>query len=152
MAKNLVIVESPAKAKTIARYLGKDFEVMSSFGHIRDLPKKDIGVNIAKNFEPVYEVPPDKQKVANQLKTASKEAVVWLASDEDREGEAIAWHVCTLLGLEPKNTNRIVFHEITETAIAEAIAKPRSIDRKLVDAQQARRILDRLVGYELSPV
>jgi len=152
MPKNLVIVESPAKAKTIAKYLGNDFKVMSSFGHIRDLPKKDIGVNIAKNFEPTYQVPPDKQKVASELKSAAKGATVWLASDEDREGEAIAWHVCILLGLEPAKTNRIVFHEITESAIKNAIAKPRNIDPKLVDAQQARRVLDRLVGYELSPV
>lgn len=152
MPKNLVIVESPAKAKTIAKYLGKDFKVMSSFGHIRDLPKKDIGVDIKKNFKPTYQVPPDKQKVAKELKSAAEGTTVWLASDEDREGEAIAWHVCVLLGLDPGKTNRIVFHEITESAIKNAIAKPRNIDRKLVDAQQARRILDRLVGYELSPV
>ncbi|MBI1952383.1 type I DNA topoisomerase [Candidatus Saccharibacteria bacterium] len=152
MPKNLVIVESPAKAKTIAKYLGKDFKVMSSFGHIRDLPKKDIGVDVGKNFEPTYQVPPDKEKVARELKSAAKGVVVWLASDEDREGEAIAWHVCLLLGLEPTKTNRIVFHEITESAIKNAVAKPRNIDPKLVDAQQARRVLDRLVGYELSPV
>jgi len=151
MPKNLVIVESPAKAKTIAKYLGKDFKVMSSFGHIRDLPKKDIGVDL-DSFEPTYQVPPDKQKAAAELKSAAKGATVWLASDEDREGEAIAWHVCVLLGLEPARTNRIVFHEITESAIKNAMAKPRNIDSKLVDAQQARRILDRLVGYELSPV
>ena len=152
MPKNLVIVESPAKAKTVAKYLGQDFKVMSSFGHIRDLPKKDIGVDIKNNFKPTYEVPPDKEKAARELKTAAKGARVWLASDEDREGEAIAWHVCVLLGLEPAKTNRIVFHEITKTAIAQAVAKPRNIDPKLVDAQQARRVLDRLVGYELSPV
>ncbi|MBI2008933.1 type I DNA topoisomerase [Candidatus Saccharibacteria bacterium] len=152
MPKNLVIVESPAKAKTVARYLGKDFRVMSSFGHIRDLPKKDIGVNIEKNFEPTYQVPPDKEKIAKELKAAAKGSVVWLASDEDREGEAIAWHVCALLNLSPEKTNRIVFHEITEPAITAAIKAPRNIDRRLVDAQQARRVLDRLVGYELSPV
>lgn len=152
MPKNLVIVESPAKAKTIAKYLGSDFKVMSSFGHIRDLPKKDIGVDIKNNFEPTYLVPPDKQKAAGELKSAAKGATVWLASDEDREGEAIAWHVCILLGLEPAKTNRIVFHEITESAIKNAVAKPRNINSQLVDAQQARRILDRLVGYELSPV
>src|SRR3989344_2456009 len=152
MPKNLVIVESPAKAKTVARYLGKDFKVMSSFGHIRDLPKKDIGVNIEKNFEPTYQVPPDKEKIAKELKTAAKGSSVWLASDEDRDGEAIAWHVSVLLGLPPEKTNRIVFHEITEPAITAAIRSPRTIDRKLVDAQQARRVLDRLVGYELSPV
>ncbi len=151
MPKNLVIVESPAKAKTIAKYLGKDFKVMSSFGHIRDLPKKDIGVDL-KSFKPTYQIPPDKEKVAKELKSAAKGATVWLASDEDREGEAIAWHVCLLLELEPTKTNRIVFHEITQAAIANAVAKPRNIDLKLVDAQQARRILDRLVGYELSPV
>ncbi|MDO8591331.1 MAG: type I DNA topoisomerase [bacterium] len=150
-ARNLVIVESPAKAKTIAKYLGKDFKVMSSFGHIRDLPKKDIGVDL-KSFEPTYQVPPDKQKVASELKAAAKGTTVWLASDEDREGEAIAWHVCVLLSLPPAKTNRIVFHEITESAIKNAVASPRNIDSKLVDAQQARRILDRLVGYELSPI
>lgn len=152
MSKNLVIVESPAKAKTIARYLGKDFTVKSSFGHIRDLPKKEIGVDIKNGFKPTYEIPPDKQKVVKELKTAAKSATVWLASDEDREGEAIAWHVCTALKLEPSKTKRIVFHEITESAITAAIAAPRHVDIKLVDAQQARRILDRLVGYELSPV
>lgn len=152
MPKNLVIVESPAKARTIAKYLGKDYRVMSSFGHVRDLPKNDISVDIKNGFEPTYEVPPDKQKVAKDLKTAAKGATVWLASDEDREGEAIAWHVCILLGLDPAKTKRIVFHEITESAIAAAVAKPRNIDQKLVDAQQARRVLDRLVGYELSPV
>lgn len=152
MPKNLVIVESPAKARTIARYLGSDFKVMSSFGHIRDLPKKELGVDIKKNFEPTYIVPPDKAKVAKELKTAAKGTTVWLASDEDREGEAIAWHVCVLLDLEPGKVRRIVFHEITQSAISEAISAPRSVDHKLVDAQQARRVLDRLVGYELSPV
>lgn len=152
MPKNVVIVESPAKAKTIARFLGKDFDVVSSFGHIRDLPKKGIGVDVKANFEPTYEVSPDKKKVVSELKKAAKDSTVWLASDEDREGEAIAWHVSVLLGLDSATTKRIVFHEITETAIAAAIAKPRTIDMKLVDAQQARRVLDRLVGYELSPV
>lgn len=152
MAKNLVIVESPAKAKTIGGFLGKDYEIKSSYGHIRDLPKKGLGVDIAKNFKPTYEISPDKEKVASELKKAAKNKTVWLASDEDREGEAIAWHICTILGLDPKKTNRIVFHEITKPAIEEAIKKPRNIDIKLVDSQQARRILDRLVGYELSPV
>jgi DNA topoisomerase-1 len=152
MPNNLVIVESPAKAKTIAKFLGKDFEVKSSFGHIRDLPKKDIGVDIKNGFEPKYEVSADKKKVVSELKTAAKGSTVWLASDEDREGEAIAWHVSIALGLDPKLTKRIVFHEITKTAIDAAVANPRTIDMKLVDAQQSRRILDRLVGYELSPV
>ncbi len=152
MAKNLVIVESPAKAKTIAQYLGNDFTVHSTFGHIRDLPKKELGVDIKKNFEPTYQVDPDKKKVVSDLKSAAKGRTVWLASDEDREGEAIAWHVCNVLGLNPSKTNRIVFHEITKPAISQAIANPRNIDVKLVDAQQARRVLDRLVGYELSPV
>ncbi len=153
MAKrNVVIVESPAKARTIARFLGDDFEVKSSYGHIRDLPKKDFGVDIARDFEPTYEINPDKAKVARELKAAAKGKTVWLASDEDREGEAIAWHVCLVLGLEPAKARRIVFHEITEPAITAAIQKPRAIDAKLVDAQQARRVLDRLVGYELSPI
>jgi DNA topoisomerase-1 len=152
MAKNLVIVESPAKAKTIGGFLGSDYEIKSSFGHVMDLPKKGIGVDIKKNFEPTYEVSPDKQKVADELKKASKNKTVWLASDEDREGEAIAWHIANILGLDPKKTKRIVFHEITKPAIEAAIAKPRTLDIQLVDSQQARRILDRLVGYELSPV
>jgi DNA topoisomerase I len=152
MAKNLVIVESPAKAKTISRFLGGDYEIKSSYGHIRDLPKKGIGVDVDKRFEPTYEVSPDKKKVADELKRASKNKTVWLASDEDREGEAIAWHITNILGIDPKKTKRIVFHEITKPAIEAAIAKPRVIDLKLVDSQQARRILDRLVGYELSPV
>lgn len=152
MAKNLVIVESPAKAKTIGGFLGNDYEIKSSFGHVRDLPKKGLGVDIDKNFKPTYEVSPDKQKVADELKKASKNKTVWLASDEDREGEAIAWHITNILGIDPKKTKRIVFHEITKPAIEAAIAKPRTIDIQLVDSQQARRILDRLVGYELSPV
>ncbi|HSX18253.1 MAG TPA: type I DNA topoisomerase [Candidatus Saccharimonadales bacterium] len=152
MAKNLVIVESPAKARTLAQFLGSDYKVESTFGHIRDLPKKELGVDIKKNFEPTYEISPDKQKVVAGLKKAAKGHTVWLASDEDREGEAIAWHVCYILGLDPKKTNRIVFHEITKPAITEAVAHPRTIDVKLFHAQQARRVLDRLVGYELSPV
>jgi DNA topoisomerase-1 len=152
MAKNLVIVESPAKAKTIGGFLGSDYEIKSSFGHVMDLPKKGLGVDIKRNFAPTYEVSPDKEKVAAELKKASQHKTVWLASDEDREGEAIAWHITNILGLDPKKTKRIVFHEITKPAIEAAIAKPRTIDIQLVDSQQARRILDRLVGYELSPV
>jgi DNA topoisomerase-1 len=153
MAKNLVIVESPAKAKTIEGFLGKDFTVKSSFGHIRDLVKKGYGVDIENNFTPTYEVQPDKEKVIAELKRLSKTAeMVWLASDEDREGEAISWHLYETLGLNPKNTKRIVFHEITKPAIQKAIANPRNIDINLVNAQQARRILDRLVGFELSPI
>jgi DNA topoisomerase-1 len=152
MSKNLVIVESPTKAKILTRYLDKDYEIKSSFGHIRDLPKKGFGVDIKKGFEPTYEVSPDKEDIARELKKAAKGKTVWLASDPDREGEAIAWHIANVLGLDPKKTKRIVFHEITKEAITEAVTKPREIDLKLVDAQQARRILDRLVGYELSPV
>lgn len=152
MAKNLVIVESPAKAKTIEQYLGSDYKVKSSFGHIRDLPKKGLNIDIAKNFEPTYEISEDKTKVVNELKKAAKGHTVWLASDEDREGEAIAWHLTYALKLDPKTTKRIVFHEITKPAIENAIKNPRTVDQKLVDAQQARRVLDRLVGYELSPV
>jgi DNA topoisomerase I len=153
MSKNLVIVESPAKAKTIAKFLGKEFNVKSSFGHIRDLPKKGMSVDIENNFTPVYEVSSEKKKLVSELKKAAKEAdTVWLASDEDREGEAIAWHLAEVLKLDPKETKRIVFHEITEPAIKAAITTPRTIDADLVDAQQARRILDRIVGYELSPV
>ena len=152
MAKNLVIVESPAKAKTIEKYLGKDFTVKSSFGHIRDLPKKGLNIDIENDFEPTYAIALDKKKVVSELKTAAKGAEVWLASDEDREGEAIAWHLSEALGLDATKTKRIVFHEITKTAIEEAVKNPRLIDKNLVDAQQARRILDRLVGYELSPV
>ncbi len=150
--KNLVIVESPAKAKTIEKYLGNDYIVKSSFGHIRDLPKKGLGVDLDHNFEPTYEISPDKQKVVNELKKLAKGHTVWLASDEDREGEAIAWHLTEALNLDPKDTHRIVFHEITKPAIEKAIESPRKVDRHLVDAQQARRVLDRLVGYELSPV
>jgi DNA topoisomerase I len=151
--KNLVIVESPAKAKTIEKFLGKDFVVRSSFGHIRDLPKKGINIDIANGFAPTYEIPSDKSKVVRELKKEAKAAnTVWLASDEDREGEAIAWHLAEALGLDTATTKRIVFHEITESAIKNAIEHPRTIDIKLVDAQQARRILDRIVGYELSPI
>lgn len=152
MSKNLVIVESPAKAKTIQKYLGKDFTVKSSFGHIRDLPKKGLNIDIENGFLPTYEVNPDKKKVVSELRAAAKGAEVWLASDEDREGEAIAWHLATALKLDPTKTKRIVFHEITQSAIESAVANPRTVDLKLVDAQQARRVLDRLVGYELSPV
>lgn len=152
MAKNLVIVESPAKAKTIEKFLGKDYIVRSSFGHIRDLPKKGLNIDIEHDFKPTYDIPADKKKVISELKTAAKGATVWLASDEDREGEAIAWHLCEALGLKASETKRIVFHEITKTAIDAAVKNPRTVDIKLVDAQQARRILDRLVGYELSPV
>jgi DNA topoisomerase-1 len=152
MAKNLVIVESPAKAKTIEKFLGKDFVVKSSFGHIRDLPKKGLNIDIEKNFEPHYEISADKRKVVNELKKASIGSEVWLASDEDREGEAIAWHLAQALKLDPAKTKRIVFHEITKPAIEAAIKQPRTVDINLVEAQQARRVLDRLVGYELSPV
>lgn len=151
--KNLVIVESPAKAKTIEKYLGNEFSVMSSFGHIRDLPKKGLSIDKENGFEPEYEIPADKKKVVADLRKAVKSSsTIWLASDEDREGEAIAWHLCHALGLDPEQTKRIVFHEITKTAIENAVKNPRSVDKNLVDAQQARRILDRLVGYELSPV
>jgi DNA topoisomerase-1 len=152
MAKNLVIVESPAKAKTIEKFLGKDYVVKSSFGHIRDLPKKGLNIDIEKSFEPKYEVSADKKKVVAELKKAAAGSEVWLASDEDREGEAIAWHLTQALKLDPAKTKRIVFHEITKTAIEAAIKNPRVVDISLVDAQQARRVLDRLVGYELSPV
>ncbi len=152
MAKNLVIVESPAKAKTIEKYLGSDFSVKSSFGHIRDLPKKGLNIDVEHEFMPTYDIPADKKKVVKELIAAAKGKEVWLASDEDREGEAIAWHLCHALGLKPAQTKRIVFHEITKPAIEAAVKNPRHVDEKLVDAQQARRILDRLVGYELSPV
>lgn len=151
MSKNLVIVESPAKAKTIESYLGQDFTVKSSFGHVRDLPEHDMGVDVEHGFQPSYEISSDKVKVISELKKLAKDAEVWLATDDDREGEAISWHLKEALGL-PDNTKRIVFREITKTALQNAIAKPRTIDADLVDAQQARRILDRLVGYELSPV
>ena len=153
MPKNLVIVESPAKAKTIEKFLGKDYTVASSFGHIADLPSKELGVNVDKDFKPKYLVSKDKREVVKKLKDlAAKADMVWLASDEDREGEAIAWHLAENLNLDKNKTKRIVFHEITKSAIDKAIANPRDIDYHLVDAQQARRVLDRIVGYELSPV
>lgn len=153
MAKNLVIVESPAKAKTIEKFLGKDFVVKSSFGHIRDLPSKDMSIDIENDFQPKYVVSEDKGKVVSELKKEVQKAdMVWLASDEDREGEAIAWHLKETLGLEPEKTKRIVFNEITKNAILNAVENPRDIDINLVNAQQARRVLDRIVGYEISPV
>ncbi|MBQ3554980.1 MAG: type I DNA topoisomerase, partial [Bacteroidales bacterium] len=153
MQSNLVIVESPAKAKTIEKFLGKEYKVLSSYGHIRDLKKKDFSINVEKGFLPIYEIPSDKKQVVDALKKAAKEAdIVWLASDEDREGEAIAWHLYEVLGLTPEKTRRIVFHEITKNAILSAIENPREIDINLVNAQQARRVLDRIVGFELSPI
>lgn len=151
--KNLVIVESPAKAKTIEKFLGNDYKVMSSYGHIRDLKKKNFSIEVDNNFAPVYEIPSDKAALVNELRAAaSKAETVWLASDEDREGEAIAWHLFETLKLDPEHTRRIVFHEITKNAILNAIKNPREIDINLVDAQQARRVIDRIVGFELSPV
>ncbi|MCF8296707.1 MAG: type I DNA topoisomerase [Saprospiraceae bacterium] len=153
MAKNLVIVESPAKAKTIEKFLGKDFLVKSSFGHIRDLAKNQLSVDTEKDFTPNYEISPDKKKLVKELKADAKKAeVIWLATDEDREGEAISWHLLEALELDESKTKRIAFHEITKTAVTSAIENPRTIDKNLVDAQQARRVLDRLVGYELSPL
>ena len=153
MQKNLVIVESPAKAKTIEKFLGKGYKVLSSYGHIRDLKKKEFSIDIAHDFKPDYEIPGEKKELVKKLKEEAEKAdVVWLASDEDREGEAIAWHLYEVLQLKPENTKRIVFHEITKGAILKAIENPRNIDINLVDAQQARRVLDRIVGFELSPV
>ena len=152
MAKNLLIVESPAKAKTIEKILGSNFEVRSCYGHIRDLEKDDMGIDLTQNYKPRYKVPDDKLKVVNDLKKLSKGKEVWLASDEDREGESISWHLAEVLGLDPKETKRIVFHEITAPAIRKAVDNPRRINMDLVNAQQARRVLDRLVGFELSPV
>ena len=153
MQKNLVIVESPAKAKTIEKFLGKDYKVLSSYGHIRDLKKKEFSIDVDKNFTPKYEIPAEKKKLVSELKEEAKQAeTVWLASDEDREGEAISWHLFEVLKLKPEHTKRIVFHEITKTAIQKAIENPRNIDVNLVNAQQARRVLDRIVGFELSPV
>ena len=153
MQKNLVIVESPAKAKTIEKFLGDDYKVLSSYGHIRDLKKKEFSIDVAKGYQPTYEIPEDKKKLVKELKAEAKKAdMVWLASDEDREGEAISWHLFEVLGLDPKKTKRIVFHEITKSAILKAIENPRDIDVNLVNAQQARRVLDRIVGFELSPV
>ena len=153
MAKNLLIVESPAKAKTIEKILGSDFEVKSCFGHIRDLEKSEMGIDIKKGFKPRYIVPEEKEKVVKELKQiAKKSGEVWLATDEDREGEAISWHLCEVLGLDPATTKRIVFHEITKPAIRAAVEKPRTVNMNLVNAQQARRILDRIVGFEISPI
>ncbi len=153
MAKNLLIVESPAKAKTIEKILGKDFQVKSCFGHIRDLQKAGMGIDMEKNYAPTYIIPPEKEKVVKDLKSLAKKSdEVWLATDEDREGEAISWHLCEVLGLDPRKTKRIVFHEITRPAIKDAVENPRTVDMNLVMAQQARRVLDRIVGFELSPV
>src|SRR5436190_13907263 len=153
MAQKLLIVESPAKAKTIEKFLGKDFKVVSSYGHIRDLVKEGMGINLKKNYEPTYQVPEDKEEVVKQLRKLAKSVEeVWLATDEDREGEAISWHLCEVLGLDPKVAKRIVFHEITKSAIEEAIRNPRGLDLNLVNAQQARRVLDRIVGFEISPI
>jgi len=153
MQKNLVIVESPAKAKTIEKFLGDDYKVLSSYGHIRDLKKKEFSIDVANGYQPTYEIPEDKKKLVKELKAEAKKAdMVWLASDEDREGEAISWHLFEVLGLDPVKTKRIVFHEITKSAILKAIENPRDIDVNLVNAQQARRVLDRIVGFELSPI
>ena len=153
MAENLVIVESPTKAHTIQNFLGKDYLVKSSFGHIRDLQDNKLSVDVAKGFAPEYVIPADKKRVVADLKRAAEAVTtVWLASDEDREGEAISWHLFETLGLKKENTRRIVFHEITKDAILNAVKNPRDIDMNLVNAQQARRVLDRLVGFELSPV
>ena len=152
MQENLVIVESPAKAKTIEKFLGEDYKVMSSYGHIRDLKKKELSID-PKSLEPDYEIPDEKKKLVSELKSNAKKAKkIWLASDEDREGEAISWHLCEVLGLDEAKTNRIVFHEITKSAILDAIKSPRHLNMDLVNAQQARRVLDRLVGFKLSPV
>ena len=153
MQKNLVIVESPAKAKTIEKFLGDDYKVLSSYGHIRDLKKKEFSIDVANGYQPTYEIPEDKKKLVKELKSEAKKAdMVWLASDEDREGEAISWHLFEVLGLDPAKTKRIVFHEITKSAILKAIENPRDINVNLVNAQQARRVLDRIVGFELSPI
>ena len=153
MPKNLVIVESPAKAKTIEKFLGKDFKVESSFGHISDLPSKELGVDVEGDFNPNYQVSDDKKDIVKKLKSLAKKAdIVWLASDEDREGEAIAWHLAETLGLDKAKTKRIVFHEITEDAVKEALANPTQLNENLIRAQESRRILDRLYGYTLSPV
>jgi DNA topoisomerase-1 len=153
MIPNLVIVESPAKAKTIEKFLGKDFVVKSSFGHIRDLSKNKLGVDLKNGYKPQYVINDDKKKVVDELRKAAGQAqIVWLASDEDREGEAIAWHLSEVLKLDHQKTKRIVFHEITKNAIQQAIQNPRSIDEHLVNSQQARRVLDRLVGFEISPI
>ena len=151
MQKKLVIVESPAKAKTIEKFLGKDYRVMSSYGHIRDLKTKEFSIDIENDYAPQYVIPAEKKKLVADLKKASQEATeVLLASDEDREGEAIAWHLAEVLDLNPQNTQRIVFHEITKNAILHALDTPRSLDIHLVNVQQARRVLDRIVGFEVS--
>src|SRR6266540_5801480 len=153
MSKNLLIVESPAKAKTIEKILGENFTVKSCYGHIRDLEKDEMGIDVKNNYQPRYKVPRDKEKVVKELKQlAKKNDEVWLATDEDREGEAISWHLCEVLGLDPASTKRIVFHEITKPAIQKAVTSPRTVDMNLVNAQQARRVVDRIVGFELSPV
>ncbi len=153
MPRNLLIVESPAKAKTIEKYLGKDFTVKSSYGHIRDLEKGNTAIDVQNRFKSKYVISPEKQKVVKELKDLVKKVdEVWLATDEDREGEAISWHLCEVLGLDPRTTRRIVFREITKPAIEKAIQQPRTVDLNLVNAQQARRVLDRLVGYELSEI
>ena len=153
MQKKLVIVESPAKAKTIEKFLGKDYRVMSSYGHIRDLKTKEFSIDIENDYAPQYVIPAEKKKLVADLKKASQEATeVLLASDEDREGEAIAWHLAEVLDLNPQNTQRIVFHEITKNAILHALDTPRNLDIHLVNAQQARRVLDRIVGFEVSPI
>ena len=153
MSKNLIIVESPAKAKTIQKFIGKDFTVISSKGHVRDLPQKDLGIDVEKSFEPKYVILDDKKSLISDIKKKAEEAdVVWLATDDDREGEAISWHLMQVAKLDPEKVRRIVFHEITKSAIDNALAHPRDLDVNLVDAQQARRVLDRLVGFELSPV
>ena len=153
MSKNLIIVESPAKAKTIQKFIGKDFTVISSKGHVRDLPQKDLGIDISKSFEPKYVILDDKKTLISDIKKQAAEAeVVWLATDDDREGEAISWHLLQVTQIDPTKVRRIVFHEITKHAIEAALANPRDLNVDLVDAQQARRVLDRLVGFELSPV
>ncbi|MCQ2265805.1 MAG: toprim domain-containing protein, partial [Bacteroidales bacterium] len=153
MSKDLIIVESPAKAKTIQKFIGKDFTVISSKGHVRDLPQKDLGIDIPKGFKPKYEILEEKKKLIQNIKKLANEAdTVWLATDDDREGEAISWHLIEVADIDPSKTKRIVFHEITKKAIESALANPRQLDVDLVNAQQARRILDRLVGFELSPV
>src|SRR5690606_8710689 len=153
MAKNLLIVESPAKAKTIEKILGPDFEVKSCYGHIRDLEKGDMGIDVNNKYQPRYFISDDKQKVVKELKSlAKKSGEVWLATDEDREGEAISWHLCEVLGLDPITTKRIVFHEITKPAIKKAVENRRTVNMDQVNAQQARRILDRIVGFEISPI
>ena len=153
MSKNLIIVESPAKAKTIQKFIGKDYTVLSSKGHVRDLPAKGMGIDIAHDFEPQYEVLDDKKALINDIKKKAAEAdTIWLATDDDREGEAISWHLMEVTKMDPAKVKRIVFHEITPSALDEALANPRSLNVDLVNAQQARRVLDRLVGFELSPV